>query len=149
MKKAWIAAITAGLMMSSSLCLAAVPGDAIALGGVAPGSSVEAAKSIFGTPNYAGKKLYFPNGVIIEVYEHNPNMVEEIETWTAQGAATPGGVQVGMNESVLERTYGRPDKFEQEYNETEYTYYSTDYFRKMEFKAVNGTIVKIKCEIRG
>jgi len=147
MKRAWIATITAGLMMGASLCLASVSPDAIALGGVAPGSTVESAKSILGTPNYAGKKLYFPNGVIIEVDEHNPNLVEEIET-RAQGAATPGGVQVGMEESVLESIYGRPDKFEQEYSENEYTYYSTDYFKKLKFEAVNGTIVKIKCEMR-
>jgi len=148
MKKCWLTAAAVGMMTAfSSVCMATVPVDAIALSGIAPGSSVEAAKSVLGTPSYAGKKLYFPNGIIIEVDERNPNLVEEIETQSG-GAATPGGVQVGMSESVLQGIYGAPDKSDLEYDENEYTYYSADYFRKMKFKAVNGVIVKIKCEMR-
>ena len=149
MRKSWIPALTAGLMMAvSSVCMATVPSDAIALGGVAPGDSVERAKSMLGAPNYAGKKLYFPNGVVIEVDDYNPNLVEDIETRAPNSVATPGGVTVGMREDVLGSIYGRPDKLEQEYSENEYTYYSENYIKKMEFKAVNGTIVKIKCELR-
>ena len=76
-----IAALMAGLMMAAStVCFASIPGSSIALEGVAPGSSVEAAKAKLGTPNYAGDKLYFPNGIMIDVADYNPSLVDEIET---------------------------------------------------------------------
>ena len=146
MKKKAVA-LMAGLMMTASaICFASVPSGSIALEGVAPGSSVEAAKAKLGTPSYAGDKLYFPNGIVIDVADHNPNLVEEIETHS--GGATPGGVTVGMSESVLSDVYGRADKGDRDYDDTEYTYFSSDYRLKMEFKVVGGTIVKIKCEMR-
>ena len=142
-----IAALMAGLMMAAStVCFASIPGSSIALEGVAPGSSVEVAKAKLGTPNYAGDKLYFPNGIMIDVADYNPSLVDEIETYSA--GATPGGVKVGMSESVLSDVYGRADKVDRDYDDTEYTYFSSDYRLKMEFKVVGGTIVKIKCELR-
>ena len=146
MKKKAAALMTGLMMTASAICFASVPSGSIALEGVAPGSSVEAAKAKLGTPSFAGDKLYFPNGIVIDVADHNPNLVEEIETYSA--GATPGGVKVGMSESVLSDVYGRADKVDRDYDDTEYTYFSSDYRLKMEFKVVGGTIVKIKCEMR-
>ena len=149
MKRHWIAAMAASMVMVfSSVCMATVPSDAIALSGIAPGSDVGTAKSILGEPSYAGRKLYFPNGIIIEVDKHNPNLVEEIETKASDGIATPSGVQVGMEEGVLRDIYGEPDKMDLDYDEHEYTYYSTDFLKKMKFEARNGIITEIKCEMR-
>ncbi len=143
-----VTALLAGLMVTASaFCAASVSSDAIAIDGVAPGSSFEAARARLGTPDaVAGDKIYFPNGIVIDIDDHNPNLVEEIETRNA--GATPGGVKVGMSESVLSEVYGTADKVDRDYDDTEYTYYSGDNSKKMEFKVVNGTIVEIKCELR-
>lgn len=146
--KKLLAAVAAGMLLTGAVCFAAVPADEVAIAGVAPGSSVENAKSKLGEPTHTtGKKLYFSNGIMVEVAKYNPGMVEEIEILSA-GAATPGGVQVGMAESAITEKYGQPDKLDRDYDDTEYTYYSHDYVRKMEFKVVGGKIVKIKCEMR-
>ncbi len=143
-----VTALLAGLTVMASACYATVPDSSIALEEVAPGSSVEAAKARLGEPGYRGDKLIFPNGVVVDVDEHRPDVVEEVYTKTAGGAATPGGVQVGMAESVILDVYGEPDKLDRDYDETEYVYYSSDYGKKMEFKVEGGTIVKIQCELR-
>lgn len=140
--------LVAGLAMAASaVCCAMISPDGIAISGVAPGSTVADATAKLGTPQYAGDKIYFANGIVIERADHNPNMVEEIETFTA-GNPTPGGLAVGMPESSITATYGAPDKIDRDYDDTEYTYYSTDYFKKLEFKVVGGNIVKIKCKLR-
>lgn len=148
MKKKAIALLTGALAMTSAVCFATVPEDSIALADVAPGSSVEAAKAKLGTPSYRDDKLFFSNGVVIEVDDYRPNVVEEVATTSSHAAATPGGVQVGMAESVITDVYGAPDKLDRDSDDTEYIYYSADYAKKLEFKVVNGSIVKIKCELR-
>lgn len=147
MMKKKILAVLAGMMtMTAAVCYATVPADNIAIADVAPGSSVEAAKQKLGTPNQHGDKLFFPNGIVIEVDDYNRSMVEDIETRSA--GATPAGITVGMKESAITQAYGNPDKLDRDYDDTEYTYYSADYTKKMEFKVINGNIVKIKCELR-
>ncbi|MCR5756812.1 MAG: hypothetical protein K6F95_02770 [Selenomonas sp.] len=141
--------LLAGLMtMASAVCYATVPTDAVAISGVAPGDSLESAKAKLGMPSQVGDKFHFPNGIIVEVFDHNPNKVEEITAKTSQAGITPGGLKVGMEEAVIIRTYGNPDKLDKDRDETEYTYYSADNMMEMEFKVVKGTIVKIKCEYR-
>ena len=148
MKKKMIAMLAGLTMTASAVGYAMIAPDGIAISGVAPGTSVSAATAKLGTPQYGGgDKIYFPNGIIIERADHNPDLIEEVET-VAPGNATPGGVQVGMPESSITATYGNPDKIDRDFDDTEYTYYSTDYFKKLEFKVVGGNIVKIKCKIR-
>lgn len=147
MKKRSIVSLTIGVMLAvSSVCTATVPADAVSISGIAPGDSVAAAKSAFGEPNVSGDKLYFSNGVTIEVDKRNSDIVEEIETKDGN-MTTPGGAHVGMSEGTLESIYGHADKMEFEDNENEYTYYSEDKHKKMKFKVVNGVIVKIKCSL--
>ncbi|MBO6246272.1 MAG: hypothetical protein J6N55_08350 [Anaerovibrio sp.] len=147
MKKKMIALVAGLTMAASAVCCAMISPEGIAISGVAPGSSVADATAKLGNPQYAGDKIYFTNGIVIECSDYNPNMVEEIET-TAAGNATPGGLTVGMPESSITATYGAPDKIDRDYNDTEYTYYSTDYLKKLEFKVVGGNIVKIQCKLR-
>ncbi len=145
MKKKLLVMLAGLMTMSAAVCCAAVSSEHIALADVSPGSSVTAAKQKLGTPSQRGDKLFFPNGMVIETADHNPDMIEEITTRSA--GATPAGIQVGMNESSLTQAYGNPDKIDRDKDDTEYTYYSTDNAKKMEFKVVNGKIVKIKCEL--
>ena len=146
MQKKILAVLTGLLTMTTAVCSATVSTASIALDGVSPGSSVAAAKQKLGTPTQNGDKLFFPNGIVVEIADHNPDVIEEITTRSA--GATPAGVHVGMNESILAETYGSADKIDREHDDTEYTYYSTDNTQKLEFKVVNGKIVKIKCELR-
>ncbi|ORT99952.1 hypothetical protein D081_1533 [Anaerovibrio sp. JC8] len=147
MKKKMIALVAGLTMTASAVCCAMISPEGMAISGVAPGSSVSDATAKLGNPQFAGDKIYFSNGIVIERSDYNPNLVEEIETYTA-GNATPGGLQVGMPEASITATYGAPDKLDRDYDDTEYTYYSTDYFKKLEFKVVGGNIVKIKCKLR-
>lgn len=146
MKKKILAMLAGMMTMTAAVCYATVPADNIAIADVAPGSNVEAAKQKLGTPNQSGDKLFFANGIVIEVADHNPGMVEEIET--RSGGATPAGISVGMKENIITQTYGNPDEMDRDYDDTEYTYYSVDYTKKMKFKVIGGNIVKIKCELR-
>ena len=146
MKNKILTALAGMIAMLAAGCYATVSADNIAIADVAPGSSVEAAIQKLGTPNQSGDELFFANGIVIEVAEYNPSIVEEIET--NSGGATPAGISVGMKESVITKTYGNPDKLDTDSDGTEYTYYSADYTKKMEFKVINGNIVKIECELR-
>lgn len=146
MKKKVLTVLAGMMTMTAAVCYATVSADNIAIADVAPGSGVEVASQKLGTPNQSGDKLFFANGIVIEVAEYNPGIVEEIET--NSGGATPAGISVGMKESVITQTYGNPDKLDRDSDGTEYTYYSADNTKKMEFKVINGNIVKIKCELR-
>lgn len=143
----WIGLTLGMLVVFSSLCFAALPSNAIGLGGVAPGDSVEVAEYKFGVPNVRGDKFYFANGVVVEIDEHEQNIIEEIST-RAGNVATPAGVSVGMSETVLNEHYGAADKIEHDDGGVEYKYYSLDGKKKMTFKVFNGVIQKIECDRR-
>lgn len=143
-----IAGLLGALMLTSSVGFATLQNDQIALGGITPGSTLERVKSIYGEPTQIGDdEFQFGTGFIVEVKERDRNIVEKVVTMNNNGIKTPEGVRVGMNESAIESTYGRPDKIDRDTYDTEYKYRSQDGKREMEFKVVNGVIVKIKVEI--
>lgn len=149
MKKFLGTAIAAGMMLTAATAMASVPNEAIAIGGIAPGASVEEAKAAFGAPVFEQKHgMTFANGVVIDMKKRTPNIVHEIEAENGCTAATPAGVQVGMSVDVLNEIYGEADRIEIEFGDTEYKYYSHDRSLKMEFEVENGIITKIECEIR-
>lgn len=140
-------AIAGALMFGAFFCTAAVSPDVINIGGIGPGSTIESAKAKFGQANQAGDDLYFSNGVHIEFEKYNPTIVDEIEIRTP-GVSTSKGIAIGSPEAKITKAYGQPDKIDRDDGEIEYTYYSTDYSKKMEFEVVNGAVVKIKCQYR-
>ena len=143
-----IAGLLGALMITSSISFAALANDQIALGGITPGSTLDRVKSIYGEPTQVSDDEYqFGTGFVVEVKEHDRNIVEKVVTFNNNGIKTPEGVRVGMNESAIESTYGRPDKIDRDTYDTEYKYRSQDHQREMEFKVVNGIIVKIKVEL--
>ena len=149
MKKFLSAAVMTGMLMASATALASVPNEEIAIGGIAPGASVEDAKAAFGDPVFTKKNgMTFSNGVVIDTKKHAPGVVHEIEADEHCTAATPAGVTVGMNVDVLNEKYGEADRIEIEFGDTEYKYYSHDRSLKMEFEVENGVITKIECEVR-
>ena len=149
MKKFLGAAIMTGMLMVSATAMASVPIEDIAIGGIAPGATVEDAKAAFGDPVFTKKNsMTFSNGVVIDMKKRAPGVIHEIEADEHCSIGTPAGVQVGMSADVLEAKYGEADRVEIEFGDTEYTYYSHDRSLKMEFEVEGGVITKIECEIR-
>lgn len=145
MKFKGLAALVCGVMLlSSSMCFAAVDGSKIAIGSIYPGMSEQDFLNAFGQPTYRdGDDWIYPN-FKVEV-EHD--RVEEVST-CSELIITPDGVRVGLPDTILNSTFGRADKVEHEYDGVEYEYYSDDGTKKIEFKVVNGIISKISCKIR-
>ena len=140
-----IFAIICGVMiLSSSLCFAAVDGDKISLGGVAPGMSEQDLINAFGQPTYRDGDDWSYKTFNVEVER---GIVEKVST-RFDSIITPDGVRVGQAAEVLNDTFGKADKVDQDSDGVEYEYYSTDGTKKIEFKVVNGIIAKITCEVR-
>jgi len=136
--------ICGAIMLASTLCFAAVDSGKIALGGISPGMSETDLLNTFGQPNRRdGDDWTYPNFKV----EVERGIVKEIST-TSQAIMTPNGVHVGQAAAALNTTFGRADSVDNDYNDTEYTYLSTDGLKKIEFKVVNGVIAKITCELR-
>jgi len=141
-----LAAIVCGIvLMCSSLCSAANLNAAnVSVGGIYPGMSVNELTNAFGQPNRRGDDEW--NYPTFEV-EIEGGIVEKVST-RSETMVTPNGVRVGMSADALNSSYGAADRVDRDYNEVEYEYYSTDGMKKIEFKVVNGVIVKITCKLR-
>lgn len=146
MKK--IAAILCGaILATSAVCSATVSPNTIAVGKIVPGMAVSDVIAMYGQPvSRKGDELKF-QGFTIEVDDKNQNIVEEIEVFGGT-LATPTGVQIGQSLEVLNKTYGTADKVDEDFNESEYEYYSHDYSKTIKFEIKNGVITKIKCKIQ-
>ena len=144
MKKIFAALICGAMLLTSSLTFAAVDGSNIALGSIYPGMSESDLINAFGQPTYRDGDDWTYQNFKVEVER---GMVEKIST-VNDSIMTPTGVRVGQSADILNSTFGKADKVDRDYNDTEYEYYSTDGTKKIEFKVVNGVIVKITCEKR-
>ena len=143
MKKIF-AIICGAMILSSSLCLAAVDGDKISLGGIMPGMSEQDLINAFGQPTYRDGDDWSYKTFNVEVER---GIVEKVST-RFDSIITPDGVRVGQAAEVLNDTFGKADKVDQDSDGVEYEYYSTDGTKKIEFKVVNGIIAKITCKVR-
>ncbi len=140
-----LAAILCGAMiLSSSLCMAAVDGGKIALGSIYPGMSVNDLVNAFGQPVYKDGDDWTYKNFKVDIER---GVVEKVST-TSDTIMTPEGVRVGQSAEILNSSYGTADKVDRDYDDTDYEYYSTDRTKKIEFKVVNGIITKISCELR-
>ncbi len=140
-----LAAIICGAMiLSSSICFAAVDGGKIALGGIMPGMSETDLINAFGQPTYKDGDDWTYKNFQVEVER---GRVEKVST-RMDSITTPDGVRVGQAADILNSTFGRADKVDNDSGGVEYEYYSTDGTKKIEFKVVNGVIAKISCDLR-
>ena len=140
-----LAAIICGAMiLSSSICFAAVDGGKIALGGIVPGMSETDLINAFGQPTYRDGDDWTYKNFQVEVER---GRVEKVST-RMDSITTPDGVRVGLAADILNSTFGRADKVDNDSDGVEYEYYSTDGTKKIEFKVVNGVIAKISCDLR-
>ena len=143
MKKIF-AIICGAMILSSTLCFAAVDGGKISLGGIVPGMSEQDLINAFGQPTYRDGDDWSYKTFNVEVER---GIVEKVST-RFDSIITPDGVRVGLAAEVLNDTFGKADKVDQDSDGVEYEYYSTDGTKKIEFKVVNGIIAKITCEVR-
>lgn len=142
--KSLAAAILCGAMiMFSSMCFATVNGGKIALGGIYPGMSASDLVDAFGQPSYKDGDDWTYQNFKVDIER---GVVEEVST-RSETITTPDGVRVGLAADALNSTFGKADKVDRDYDDTEYEYYSTDRTKKIEFKVVNGIITKITCKI--
>lgn len=140
-----IAALVCGVMLlSASLCLAAVDGGKIALGSIYPGMSEQDLLNAFGQPNYRDGDDWTYQTFQVEVER---GRVEQVST-RSESIMTPDGVRVGQAATALNSTFGSADKVDRDHDGDEYEYYSTDGTKKIEFKVVGGVIAKITCKLR-
>ena len=148
MKKKITAYLAGLMMMSSATALASVPSAEIALGGVAPGMSVDEAVAVYGQATYRGDDAYFQNGVKADLDDFNRNLIEELKiNRPGSGVTTPAGIGISSPESAIVEAYGQPDKTEYDDGKNEYTYYASDSRMKLKIEAMNGAVVKIKCDL--
>ena len=151
MKKKF-AALTAAVMTFAvaSVGSAYVDDSAIALGDIAPGSSLAAVKAKYPDMRQIDDDSFaLANGFVIDVDEKNPDVIEEVKVYSsASGIETPAGIGVGSSAFALNDAYGKADKIEKDRYDTEYIYYNSTRTKKLEFKVIDGVIRKIICELR-
>ena len=139
--------VLCGVALFSSISFAAVSPDKVALGKVVLGMSVSELVAAYGQPNYKHGDDWDYGTFKVEIDDKvMGDIVEKVVTRTG-GIATPNGVAVGQNATVLNSTFGTADKVDYDHDGTEYEYFSTDRTKKIEFKVVNGVITKISCKI--
>ena len=144
MKFKSLAALVCGaVLLSSSLCLAAVDGGQIMLGKIFPGMSEIDLVDAFGQPVHRDGDDWTYKTFKVEVER---GVVEKVST-SSDTITTPNGVRVGLAAETLNSTFGKADKVDYESDGVEYEYYSNDRAKKIEFKVVNGVIAKITCKI--
>ena len=139
------------IVLNSVSCIAKVPEAQISLGGIVPGVTLNSVKEIYGepVPSRDGETLIFSKGLIVNVDDDFPEIVEEVSVYSANDKiSTPAGVSVGVKDTALNVAYGSADDVDYEHDGVEYTYYSDDLKKKMEFKVKDNVVVKIKCELR-
>lgn len=148
MKKLLSTAIATGIMMTATAAFASIPSSEIALDGVAPGMSVDDAVAVYGQATYRGDDAYFQNGVKADLDDFNRNIIEELKiSRPGSGVATPAGIAISSPESAIVEAYGQPDKMKYDDGKNKYTYYASDSGMKLKIEAVNGVVVKIKCDL--
>ncbi|MBR0062202.1 MAG: hypothetical protein IJP68_12070 [Selenomonadaceae bacterium] len=117
----------------------------ISFNGIVPGFNVDEVKGIYGEPvETSGEELVFANGAIVNVDTNN--MVKTIRLITSE-VQTPKGVAVGMDEYVLNDTYGMADNVKKLADGAEYEYYrGKDKVAKLVFQTKDGFISEIRNE---
>lgn len=97
---------------------ALVPNDAVELGGLRPGYTLEYMESIYGEPTLekyepcslpAFSKYTYKYGDSVSIFSIGGKVIFDIYTTANNGWATPAGVTVGMDKSILQKVYGKED----------------------------------------
>ncbi len=139
-KKA-VVAIFPLCILTTGTAMASISNNEINLGGLTPTTSIEYMESIYGAPDRVETK--YSDGQTMHVY-HYGNSVEVnsfrkpttaiVRISANNGWATPAGVTVGMDKSVITNIYGSPDfKYKGNSGETVYEYHDTHAVSSLSF----------------
>lgn len=132
---------------------ALIPDDAVEIGGLQPGNTLEYMESIYGQPVLdkvqpcnlpAFSKYTYKYGDTVSIFSIGGKAIFSIKTMANNGWGTPAGVTVGMNKSVLNDIYGKEDHIFQRNGITYYEYYvHPSGMRGLIFGIKNNKIVSI------
>lgn len=135
--------IFGAVILTASVCAAAIPQSQLNIGGVSYGASVSDVEKNFGKPtktkNY-GEKIKYKYANDLE-FEFVNGKVSEIEVEDFSDAKTSAGIGIGADVSAIERAYGAADLIHKD----KYIYYTDDKNLGLVFKIKNGQVQKIKC----
>ena len=124
---------------------AQIASDRIAIGGVGPGCTPAYVQGVYGEPlataTQTGGVSYNYNGGFIVGFDEGQQQVVAA-TCTTDNLSTPDGVSVGMEASVLSRTYGTADHIYNYNDKTLYVYDGTSGGR-LAFDVQNFYIISI------
>ena len=123
--------------------------DNFALGKVSPGMSEEELVKAVGEPkskSLDNEEWHYEN-FKIEFDDDKPGIVDKVST-LGDKVTTPNGVAVGQSLNILIEKFGEPAKTDDDSKEKEFTFYSPDNRKEIEFEVVNKKIVKITCKLR-
>lgn len=107
-----VCTLIAGALCISSMAMANVPYDKVAIGNVGPGSSIGYVKSVYGEPtstNYdtpTSATYEYGDSFVLTSSPKDSQTIYTVFSSAHNGLNTPDGVGVGMKESVLEEKYG-------------------------------------------
>lgn len=132
---------------------ALVPNDAVEVGGLRPGYTLEYMESIYGQPvlekvkpcNLPAFSQYdYKYGDTVSIFSIGGKAIFSIKTTANNGWATPAGVTVGMDKSVLHDIYGKEDTSFRRDGILYYTYFVyPSGMRGLSFGTKNNKIVSI------
>ncbi|MDQ0202858.1 hypothetical protein [Pectinatus haikarae] len=150
MRKFLLLIVFISMTTVSAICAAQIPQEEVALGGINLGATPEYVKSVYGEPSsYIRSK----NGVIYDynstfrIYFASGKYMYWLETTANNGIATPSGVTIGMDASILYK-YGEIYLTEHEGNTTYYSYWAPGRITLI-FGVQNGKIISIKGSCMG
>lgn len=112
-----VCACAAGMLtlVVASTASAEIAPEQAALGGITIDASSSYVRSIYGEghiSSISGGYEYQYNGASVLFWAEDYNItprVKHVDTWKNNGFATPAGVTVGMNSSILNELYGAAD----------------------------------------
>lgn len=136
----------------SSICSAEIEPSRCAIGGIRIGSTKEHVQSIYGKPTSV-QHYYWIYGKSFTIgFNEHSNTCLEIFCNGNNGLATPDGVKVGMDASILHKVYGTEDLAAKDYysNDDVKVYYSpgTDQHEMLVFWVKDGKIKTMGCFYR-
>ena len=143
------------LFCVSSVCMARIPQDQVAVGGIGYGASRDYVESVYGDPTHEQKGFDENKRPIVAVLYgkhlhivYRNNAIIDLSYYGDRSLATPAGVTCGMDLSVLRNIYGTADNIYSAHGGTIYVYAGAESNGKnhgvMEFDVRNGKIHQIE-----
>ena len=124
-----------------------MPSNQLALGGIRLTNTMADVVKTYGLPKrYRDYTAIYGNGLEITYFENIiTSQICDIRVTENNGFATPSGITVGMNETIIKKLHSTPNMLRITQNEHVYTYFGSnnDRLKYIQFTAKNGKVTKI------